>query len=366
MVSITFIAGARPNFMKIAPLIHAVKKQQKEGEAISYRLIHTGQHYDEKLSETFFRQLNIPHPDANLEVGSGSHAVQTANIMIRFEEELLKNPADVVVVVGDVNSTLACSIVAKKLHKQVVHVEAGIRSFDLSMPEEINRMVTDSIADHFFTTSEFANKNLKKAGIEADRIHYVGNTMIDTLLANQDRLRKPEVADELHLEENNYFVLTLHRPANVDEGEKLAETLRAIMQNAGGKPVVFPVHPRTASILGQTGLKYDNLHFIDPLGYLEFIYLIKGSFGVITDSGGIQEETTVLQVPCLTLRDNTERPETVDIGTNVLVGTAIPDIEREVKNLVSGNRKTGRVPELWDGEASDRIIRKLIELYGEE
>ncbi|MGB3181829.1 MAG: UDP-N-acetylglucosamine 2-epimerase (non-hydrolyzing) [Cyclobacteriaceae bacterium] len=364
MLSITFIAGARPNFMKIAPLIHAVRDQQEQGASLSYRLVHTGQHYDEKLSETFFRQLNIPQPDANLEVGSGSHAVQTASIMVKFEEELNTHHADVVVVVGDVNSTLACSIVAKKMHKQVVHVEAGIRSFDLTMPEEINRMVTDAIADHFFTTSDYANSNLQKAGVEKERIHFVGNTMIDTLLANQDRLRKPEVADELSLEEKGYLVLTLHRPANVDEQEKLAETLRAIVENVSGKPVIFPVHPRTAAVLKNIGQKYDNLHFVEPLGYLEFIYLIKNSFGVITDSGGIQEETTVLQVPCLTLRDNTERPETVEIGTNVLVGTSIPAIEKEVARLNAGEYKKGRIPELWDGQAAKRIISKLMDLYG--
>ena len=250
MLKITIIAGARPNFMKIAPIIQAIEKAKGQGEEIDFRLVHTGQHYDKKMSGSFFEQLGIPEPHANLEAGGGSQAEQTANIMVRFEKELLENPADVVLVVGDVTSTMACSITAKKLNTQVVHVEAGIRSGDLTMPEEINRMVTDSITDHFFTTSEIANENLRKAGIEEGRIHYVGNTMIDTLLSNIPNFIDPEIKVEgRDLKEKKYFVLTLHRPANVDEEEKLKEMMQAIIYGTGDLPVIFPVHPRTARIL---------------------------------------------------------------------------------------------------------------------
>lgn len=361
-MKITIVAGARPNFMKIAPIIHSIQHEQRNGVNISYRLVHTGQHYDKTMSDTFFEELLIPLPDANLEVGSGTQAVQTAMIMIRFEEELLKNPTDVVLVVGDINSTMACSIVAKKLGIQLVHVEAGIRSFDLNMPEEINRMVTDAIADHFFTTSEFANNNLIKAGIGKERIHFVGNTMIDTLLSNSNKFRKPDFFRTKNLIEKKYIVLTLHRPSNVDDLENLERLLLKISANSGNLPIVFPAHPRTVVNLRKLNTLPINIQLIEPLGYLEFMYLVKNSFAVITDSGGIQEETTVMKVPCLTLRKNSERPETITVGTNELIHS-VDDIPRWMSILFAGKWKSGNIPELWDGNTSTRIVKRLRELY---
>jgi UDP-N-acetylglucosamine 2-epimerase (non-hydrolysing) len=291
---ITLIAGARPNFMKIAPIIEAIETYNKTSDNIQYRLVHTGQHYDKNMSESFFQQLGIPEPSANLESGGGSQAEQTANIMVRFEAELVQNPADVVLVVGDVTSTLACSIVAKKSGVDVVHVEAGIRSYDLSMPEEINRLVTDSITDHFFTTSEVANNNLRKAGVPDDRIHFVGNTMIDTLLKQQNNFLAPVFWNEKKLSPGNYFVLTLHRPANVDEEFKLKDLLDTIIEGSRGMPIIFPVHPRTSKILSALGVSAANLIMVEPMSYLEFNYVVKNAKAVITDSGGITEETTVM------------------------------------------------------------------------
>jgi UDP-N-acetylglucosamine 2-epimerase (non-hydrolysing) len=361
-MKITIVAGARPNFMKIAPIIHAIRAEQQKDMNMEYRLVHTGQHYDKAMSDTFFEDLGIPHPDANLEVGSGSQAVQTANIMMRFEEELVKNPTDVVLVVGDINSTMACSIVAKKKGVQLVHVEAGIRSFDLTMPEEINRMVTDAITDHFFTTSHYANTNLAKLGIEKERIHFVGNTMIDTLMANVGKFRKPAVATSKSLEEKKYLVLTLHRPSNVDDQINLQKLLLQISSNSRNLPIIFPAHPRTVVNLQKIGTLPNNIQLIEPLGYLEFMYLVKNSFGVITDSGGIQEETTVMKVPCLTLRKNSERPETVSVGTNELIHS-IDDLPHWMGMLFEGKWKTGEVPEFWDGKTSSRIVKKLCEIY---
>ena len=344
--------------MKIAPIIHAIQKTQSTN-GITYRLIHTGQHFDEKMSETFFKQLNIPEPDVNLNCGGGSQAEQTATIMIAFEKELLENPTDLVLVVGDVTSTMACSIVAKKLHTKVAHVEAGIRSFDLSMPEEINRMVTDSITDYFFTTTLWAGENLLKAGVSNKKIFFVGNVMIDTLLANRSKFVKPDFWNTLTLEKGNYFVLTLHRPANVDESEKLKELIDEITASVDGKPILFPIHPRTAKVFQELGIQADNLHIVDPLGYLEFNYLVENAMGVITDSGGITEETTVMGVPCITLRDTTERPETITMGTNELVGTNPKAIKPFLDKLVSGNWKKGSIPEKWDGKAAERIVEIL-------
>lgn len=359
---LTIVAGARPNFMKIAPIIHAVQKAQTAGKNITYRLVHTGQHYDKNMSDTFFEELDIPKPDVNLGVGGGSQAEQTAGIMIAFEKELLKNPTDLVVVVGDVTSTMACSIVAKKLHIKVAHVEAGIRSWDLTMPEEINRMVTDVLADYYFTTSEIANINLRNTGVNSGRIFFVGNVMIDTLLANIERLSKPEIFDLLGLKEKGYLMLTLHRPANVDESEKLKALMSEIVNNVHGLPVIFPIHPRTAKIFSELGIKTNNLHIVEPMGYLEFNYMVKHCKAVITDSGGITEETTVMGVPCITLRDNTERPETCTIGTNELIGTNPDAIKPVLDKLFFGNWKKGNIPELWDGNAADRIINILLNL----
>ncbi|MCD4725159.1 MAG: UDP-N-acetylglucosamine 2-epimerase (non-hydrolyzing) [Bacteroidales bacterium] len=364
-MKLTLIAGARPNFIKIAPIIHAIDEQQEMSINLRYRLVHTGQHYDQKMSDTFFKELNIPEPDTNLGCGGGTQAEQTAAIMVAFEKELIANPADLVMVVGDVNSTMACSIVAKKLLTKVAHVEAGIRSYDLTMPEEINRMVTDCLADYFFTTTEWAGKNLQKLGIPKERIFFVGNVMIDTLLQNRPRFRKPAIWDKLGLKKENYLVLTLHRPANVDEDTKFKAFLQAIIEASNGLPVIFPVHPRTAKILESLPLSHSpSLHLIDPLGYLEFNFLVQNAKAVITDSGGITEETTVMGIPCLTLRDNTERPETITIGTNELIGTDPAAIKPALKKLFAGEWKKGEIPELWDGRAADRIVEKLTGLYG--
>src|SRR6185312_1663105 len=362
-MKIDLIAGARPNFMKIAPIIEAIEKAQKEGKNISYRLVHTGQHYDKKMSGNFFEELNIPEPDINLESGSGTQAEQTATIMTRYEKVLMEHRPDLVMVVGDVTSTMACSIAAKKLNNiKVAHVEGGIRSGDLTMPEEINRMVTDAITDYFFTTSDTANENLKRAGIKDEQIFFVGNTMIDTLLKNKPRFRKPPVWDELNLQEGQYLVMTLHRPANVDEEQKLKYLLNEIIDNSHGLPLVFPVHPRTAKILDHLEIKSPNLHTIEPLGYLEFNFLVQHAKAVITDSGGITEETTVMGIPCMTLRDNTERPETIDIGTNELLGTDPKAIKPAMEKLFSGEWKKGEIPELWDGKTAERIVEVLLKM----
>ncbi|QCX38827.1 UDP-N-acetylglucosamine 2-epimerase (non-hydrolyzing) [Aureibaculum algae] len=356
-MKLDIIAGARPNFMKIAPIIEALEKVK---DNIQYRLIHTGQHYDKKMSGSFFEELGIPDPDVNLEVGSGTQAEQTARIMERYEALLLKDMADYCLVVGDVTSTMACSIAAKKLGVYVIHVEGGIRSNDITMPEEINRMVTDSITDIFYTTSEVANENLRQLGHDESKIRYVGNTMIDTLLKNMPRLKQPAVFSELNLKEKGYFVMTLHRPANVDQEQKLKSLIDEIVKGAKGMPLVFPVHPRTAKILEQIGIQADNLHMIGPLGYLEFNYLVKHAFAVVTDSGGITEETTVMKVPCMTLRDNTERPETITIGTNELVGTDPKNVAPYMEKLHKGEWKVGEIPHLWDGNTASRIVADLM------
>ncbi|MBV9987977.1 MAG: UDP-N-acetylglucosamine 2-epimerase (non-hydrolyzing) [Chitinophagaceae bacterium] len=363
-MKITLVAGARPNFMKIAPIIDAIRSKRANGTAIDFRLVHTGQHYDKNMSDNFFEELGIPYPDNNLEGGGGTQAEQTAAIMVKFEQELMQNRPDCVLVVGDVTSTLACSIVAKKLCVDVIHVEAGIRSGDMTMPEEINRMVTDSITDYFFTTSEMANGNLRKSGIEESRIFFVGNTMIDTLLKNKDRLRKPPITDSAGLKDGQYFVITLHRPANVDGEQKLSNLLNRIIELSRGLPVIFPVHPRTARMLQSLDIKSDNLHFIDPLGYLEFNYLVAHSKAVITDSGGITEETTVMGIPCITLRDSTERPETVTMGTNELIGTNPDALIPVMEKLFSGQWKQGVIPPLWDGQSAGRIIDAVMNIYG--
>lgn len=364
MIKITLVAGARPNFMKIAPIIHAIQVEMIRGTNISFRLVHTGQHYDKKMSGDFFDQLNIPDPDNNLGAGGGSQAEQTAAIMVAFEKELLANRPDLVLVVGDVTSTLACSITAKKLCIDVAHVEGGIRSGDLTMPEEINRMVTDSISDHFFTTSEIANENLLKAGIPKEKIHYVGNTMIDTLLANRSKFQKPEGELFDILEAKKYFVLTMHRPANVDQEGRFKAMVDAIIEGSKGMPIIFPVHPRTAKSLVNLGITYSNLHVVDPMGYLEFNYLVENAFAVITDSGGITEEASVMNVPCLTLRDNTERAETIQLGTNELVGTNPQNLASFMEKLMKGNWKTYKGIPLWDGKSAGRIVNIIMDLYG--
>ena len=396
---ITLIAGARPNFMKIASLVHAIKAAENAGKDIHYSLVHTGQHYDKNMSDTFFEELNIPMPDANLGCGGGTQAEQTANIMVAFEKYLMENPTDLVLVVGDVTSTMACSIVAKKLNTKVCHVEAGIRSWDLTMPEEINRMVTDSLADYMFTTSEIANKNLLLQGAElqasspnsliasspnslpaleeeqyafkrsVQRVWYVGNVMIDTLLANRSRFRRPAVFDELQLTEGQYIMMTMHRPANVDEEAHLKALMEQIITNVHGLPIIFPIHPRTAKIFynlwgNEDNLRqlFPNLHIVEPMGYLEFNYMVERAKAVVTDSGGITEETTVMGVPCITLRDNTERPETCTVGTNELIGTDPAAVKPALDILFAGEWKKGAIPALWDGHTAERIVDILLTL----
>ena len=362
-MKITIVAGARPNFMKIAPIIAAIEEQAGLGKSISYRLVHTGQHYDKNLSDTFFEELNIPKPHSNLEVKSGSQAQQTGAIMERFEEEISINKPDIVLVVGDVTSTMACAIVAKKAHVDVVHVEAGIRSGDRKMPEEINRIVTDSITDYFYTTTKEASQNLLDIGMKKEQVFLVGNVMIDTLLGNLHRLKKPIFWDEYNLSERGYYVMTLHRPSNVDQATDLTALIDVIMKRAGDKPVIFPVHPRTLKMLENLELFHKNLHFVAPQGYLSFIYLIKNAFAVLTDSGGITEETTMLNVPCLTFRDSTERPETCVLGTNRLVGQDINLIEEAFDDLLSNKWPLAQEINLWDGKAADRIVQSLTSLY---
>ncbi|MBS0028834.1 non-hydrolyzing UDP-N-acetylglucosamine 2-epimerase [Chitinophaga sp. 22321] len=358
---IDIIAGARPNFMKIAPIIDAIKKRKEEG--IRYRLIHTGQHYDKKMSADFFEQLGIPEPDINLEAGGGTQAEQTAAIMVRYEKVLMDNRPDLVLVVGDVTSSIACALAAKKLNNiKVAHVEAGIRSGDWTMPEEINRLLTDAITDYFFTTTETANENLRKSGVTEERLFLVGNTMIDTLLTQQPNFKQPEIWDTLGLKKGGYIVMTLHRPGNVDQEQNLKLLMDGIITSSKGLPLIFPVHPRTAKMLANIGIEAPNLHMIEPLGYLEFNYLVQHARAVITDSGGITEETTVMHIPCMTLRANTERPETCEIGTNELLGVSPAAIPPAFEKLFSGNWKKGGIPPLWDGKTAERIVDVLLKL----
>lgn len=361
---IDLIAGARPNFMKIAPIIDALQAAVARGEALEYRLIHTGQHYDRNMSGSFFEQLGIPSPQVNLEVGSGTAAEQAAAIMTRYEAVLLARRSDLCVVVGDVTSTMACAIAAQKLGVPVAHVEGGIRSGDWTMPEEINRLVTDAITNYFFTTSEVANQNLRHSGVDAEHIFFVGNTMIDTLLKHRPRFRAPEIWSAARLEPGNFFVLTLHRPANVDHRTTLEAMLTEIIRGARGFPIIFPVHPRTAKTLRASGITAPYLHLVEPLSYLEFNYLVERAFAVITDSGGITEETTVMGVPCLTLRDTTERPETTTIGTNELVGTNPAALAPHLERLFAGQWKHGAIPPLWDGQTGRRIVEHLGRILG--
>jgi UDP-N-acetylglucosamine 2-epimerase (non-hydrolysing) len=356
---VDIIAGARPNFMKIAPIIRAIQARQQAGSALRYRLVHTGQHYDARMSGDFFTQLGIPAPDVNLEVGSGTQAEQTAGIMTRYERLLLDARSDCCLVVGDVTSTMACAIAAQKLKVPVAHVEAGIRSGDWTMPEEINRLVTDSITNWFFTTSEVANANLRRAGARDEGIFFVGNTMIDTLLANLPRLVPPPFAAEHGLEPGGYFVMTLHRPANVDDAAGFARLITAVGEATRGLPVVFPVHPRTAKTLATLPGRPASIVAVEPQPYLEFNWLVKNARGVITDSGGVTEETTVMGVPCVTLRDTTERPETVTVGTNELIGTDPAALKPALDRLFAGQWKKGAIPELWDGRTGERIAELL-------
>jgi len=403
-LKIMLVAGARPNFMKIAPLIHAIKKLNNSikstistnlansinSHPIDYILVHTGQHYDKEMSETFFHELEIPSPDINLEVGSASHAVQTAEIMKRFESVLMQYQPDVVVLVGDVNSTLACALVTSKIQYPLpqhsststlqgkrferpllAHIEAGLRSFDRSMPEEINRIVTDSLSDLLFTPSEDADKNLIKEGIPSYKIKRVGNIMIDTLTANLEKARSRKTYEKLGLKPKNYVFVTIHRPNNVDDISVLSSIMEKLVELSHRMPVVFPAHPRTQKNLKEGGIlkeiipsrpspltPYQNLKILDPIGYLDTISLVENSRFVLTDSGGLQEETTFLGIPCLTLRQNTERPITIKIGTNKL--TSLKNLETDFNYLINNEHNIkGEIPELWDGKTSERIVEIL-------
>ena len=392
-MKILTVVGARPQFIKAAVVSRLLRRQAREV------LVHTGQHYDYNMSEIFFEELNIPKPDYNLGISGGSHGAMTGRMLMALEEVLQKEMPDKLLVYGDTNSTLAAALAAVKLHIPVCHVEAGIRSWDLTMPEEINRMVTDSLADYMFTTSEVANRNLVRQGAILNdgmsaakplndandvialpedkyahdrvpqRVWHVGNVMIDTLLANKARFRKPKVWDELGLKEKEFVVMTMHRPANVDEETHLRAMMEQIIDNVHGLPVIFPIHPRTAKLFyglwgneSELAKRFSNLHIVEPMGYLEFNYLVERAKVVVTDSGGITEETTVMGVPCITLRDNTERPETCTVGTNELIGTNPKAIKPALDKLFAGEWKKGAIPELWDGKTAERIIKILSEL----
>lgn len=354
-MKILHIAGARPNFMKAAPVIRAMAGRNSAAQV----LIHTGQHYDANMSEVFFKQLGLPEPDKDLGVGSGSHAHQTALIMMRLEEVLLEEKPDLVLVYGDVNSTMAGAVVCSKLMIPVGHVEAGLRSFDRTMPEEINRLITDQVSDLLFTPSADGDANLAREGVSQDKVHLVGNVMIDTLIRLLPSALKlwQRVSRRLQILEKDFALVTLHRPSNVDEPSTLNRIMAVLQELSMEMPVIFPVHPRTQRHLPKVRVKETNkgLRLVNPLGYLEFLCLQSKAAVVITDSGGIQEETTYLGVPCLTVRENTERPVTVDVGTNTLVGRDMDRLNQEVEKILNGHGKQGRVPYLWDGSAAERI-----------
>ncbi|MEA2096131.1 MAG: UDP-N-acetylglucosamine 2-epimerase (non-hydrolyzing) [Candidatus Cloacimonadota bacterium] len=378
-MKIMSIAGARPNFMKLAAIAHAIKKHNrslsvaKSDESLNHIIVHTGQHYDKKMSQQFFDELEIPKPDINLEVGSGSHAVQTAEIMKRFEPVLMKETPDILLVVGDVNSTIACTLVASKIEYPlghgrkrpvIVHVEAGLRSFDRDMPEEINRILTDAISDLLFVTEQNGMDNLQEEGVAPEKIHFVGNVMIDTL---QHHLRKADestVKSDLGIEQP-YGLVTLHRPSNVDSPKRLLPLIECLQIISQQQRLIFPIHPRTKNNAEKFGLlkmleDNDNISLTSPLGYLDFLHLIQNADLVITDSGGIQEETTVLNVPCITLRENTERPVTVTQGSNYLIGTNPEKILSTVNLILSGKGKQAVIPKYWDGKAGERIVNILV------
>lgn len=356
-MKLLFIVGARPNFMKVAPLIHAI--QARNGTAIDYKLVHTGQHYDEKMSDVFFRELGIPAPDVNLGVGSGSHAKQTAAIMTSFEPVCSAEKPDFVVVVGDVNSTVACALVATKMGIKVAHVEAGLRSFDRTMPEEINRIVTDAISDLLLTPSEDADENLKKEGVPASKIRLVGNIMIDALVSNMPRARESRIPRELGVADREFVYVTLHRPSNVDDPKNLLKIASELENIAACLPVVFPIHPRTRKQLEQTGflIGKSKIKLLEPIGYHDSLCLTESARVVITDSGGLQEEATYFRTPCLTLRPNTERPITITVGSNKLTST--PTLKADFEQALKGPDRRGAVPTFWDGKAAGRIIDAL-------
>jgi UDP-N-acetylglucosamine 2-epimerase (non-hydrolysing) len=365
IINLLLVAGARPNFMKIAPLIRAIRARdeapRQDQPRIKYRLVHTGQHYDQRMSEVFFSELGIPTPDINLGVGSGSHAVQTAGVMTSFEPVCLEEKPEWVVVVGDVNSSMACTLVASKLGIKVAHIEAGLRSFDRSMPEEINRIVTDALADLLLTPSVDAGENLRREGVDECRIRLVGNIMIDALVANLEKARLSELPKQMGLHPRCYAYVTLHRPSNVDERHSLTTVVAELRRLARTMPVVFPMHPRTRKMCAQFGISLENaggFHVLDPIGYHDSLCLTEHARLVLTDSGGLQEESTYLRTPCLTLRPNTERPVTITMGSNRL--TSLGTLAADIEELLSSPAKRGEVPPLWDGCSAGRILNCLI------
>ena len=363
-IKLLIIAGARPNFMKVAPLIKRVRAHSEghqNGVSIEYRLVHTGQHYDKEMSGIFFDELGIPVPDINLEVGSGSHAVQTANVMARFEPVCLDEKPNWVVVVGDVNSSLACTLVAAKLGIKVAHVEAGLRSFDRTMPEEINRVVTDALADLLLTPSEDAGLNLRREGVPAQKIRLVGNIMIDTLIENLDKARRRDTLERLGLRGKPFVYVTLHRPSNVDQAESLTRIMTELAQLSRQMPVVFPIHPRTRKMLSEFRIETsgcNGLNLLDPVGYHDSLCLTEQARFILTDSGGLQEESTFFRTPCLTLRPNTERPVTVELGSNRL--TSVPRLRTDIARVLQAEERIGRVPPFWDGQAAKRTLDEVV------
>jgi UDP-N-acetylglucosamine 2-epimerase (non-hydrolysing) len=363
-LKVLIVAGARPNFMKVAPIIHEIRRRAQNGEpGLEYVLVHTGQHYDKTMSSVFFEELAIPAPDINLGVGSGSHAAQTSNVMATFEPVCQSEQPDWVVVVGDVNSTLACTLVCAKLGVKIAHVEAGLRSFDRSMPEEVNRVVTDALADLLLTPSIDGDANLKREGIAESRIKFVGNVMIDALVANLARARASELPRRLGLESRGFVYVTLHRPSNVDDGASLLRIMQSLNTLVQRVPVVFPVHPRTRAMLERFQIPVDvesGVKLLEPVGYHDSLWLTENARFVLTDSGGIQEESTYLRTPCLTLRSNTERPITIEMGTNRL--TSLDRLSRDIEDLMTAKQRPSRIPPYWDGRTAGRIIDALLAL----
>lgn len=365
-MKIISIVGARPNFMKIAPIIKEFSKYIKNGYNLEHMLVHTGQHYSPVMSEMLFNQLGLPEPDINLGIGSGSHGEQTGKIIIEFEKVLQEYKPDLIIVVGDVNSTIACALDAKKLGIKVAHVEAGLRSFDMNMPEEINRILTDAISDFLFITEKSAITNLSNEGVNQEKVHFVGNVMIDTLLSHLEKAKEKNTIEELGISNNEYVVVTLHRPSNVDNKCSLESIGNVLAEISKNKTIVFPVHPRTQNKINEYNLdslfsKENNILLTEPLPYLEFINIISGSYAVLTDSGGLQEETTVMGIPCLTLRENTERPSTIHDGTNKLVGLTPSDILNAYNQIAKNAER--KIPEKWDGKAAERIVRIILEKF---
>lgn len=366
-MKIILVAGARPNFIKIAPVISAIEKYNTSarGKSIEFLLVHTGQHYDYEMSQVFFKDLDIPQPDIHLEVGSGTHAQQTGKVMVEFEKILLRENPDLVVVVGDVNSTLGAAVSSVKLYIPVAHIEAGLRSYDKAMPEEINRVLTDVISDYLFVPTRDAVENLRREGIPRDKIYFVGNVMADSLLHHKANAEKSAILTRLSLEKESYGLITLHRPSNVDDRESLAKVLKMLKQVSSLIPLVFPVHPRTRKNieifnLGEFMPENSRLRLIEPQGYLDFINLMMNSRFVITDSGGVQEETTMLNIPCLTWLETTVWDITISAGTNVLVGTDSEKAIAEVRKILNGSEKKSAQLELWDGNAARRIVEQLV------